>query len=305
MENTSLTLARGWRPALHLLILGLGLLMGEGCARRALLDQAQQAWDAEDFAAAVSHYETFLRENPESEQAAEIRFRAATICARDLHEYDRAIAHFIRLLEDHPDSPDLLKARLRLAECYAAVEKRNEAINEYENLLPLLPDLREKRRLRLQIANLYYEKNDLGQAVVEYRKVASGQEWDDLQVQAALRLAQVAYLRDDLEAAMLAFGQVLDRSQDPAIKRVAQLGMVDCYERVLRFDEALALLQKIDADPAVGTREKEQLQRRMAEMRERQRQRLTAPENPEKMGWGTSRTSRRLPAREASREARP
>jgi tetratricopeptide (TPR) repeat protein len=271
--------------------------MGEGCKRRALLEQAQQAWDAEDFAAAVNHYETFLRENPESEQAAEIRFRAATICARDLHEYERAIAHFIRLLEDHPDSPDLLNARLRLAECYAAVEKRNEAITEYENLLPLLSDLREKRRLRLQIAELYYEKNDLRQAVVEYQKVATGQEWDDLQLQAALRLAQVAYLRDDLEAAMQSFGEVLDRSQDPAIKRIAQLGMVDCYERVLRFDDALAFLQKIDVDPAVGTREKEQLQRRMAEMRERQRQRLNAPENPETMGRGSSLVPRRLPVR--------
>ena len=182
-----------------------------------------------------------------------------------------------------------MKARLRLAECYAAVEKRNEAITEYENLLPLLSDLWEKRRLRLQIAELYYEKNDLRQAVVEYQKVATGQGWDDLQVQAALRLAQVAYLRDDLEAAMQSFGQVLDRSPDAAIKRIAQLGMVDCYERVLRFDEALALLQKIDADPAVGTREKEQLQRRMAEMRERQRQRLASPGNPETMGGASRR----------------
>lgn len=297
IENALWTLAGGWWPALRVFLLGVGLLLGGGCARRALLEQAQQAWDADDFAAAVTHYETFLRENPESEQAAEIRFRAATICARDLHEYDRAIAHFIRLLEDHPDSPDLLKARLRLAECYTAVEKRNEAISEYENLLPLLSDLREKRRLRLQIADLYYDKNDLRQAVVEYQKVASGEQWDDLQVQAALRLAQVAYLRDDLEAAMMSFGQVLDRSQDPAIKRIAQLGMVDCFERVLRFDEALALLQAIDADPAVGTREKEQLQRRMAEMRERQRQRLTAPENPETMSWGASRAARRPPAR--------
>lgn len=274
-ENAAVRIRGNWWIGLPVFVLGVGLLLGGGCARRALLEQAQQAWDADDFGAAVNYYETFLRENPENDQAAEIRFRVATICARDLHEYDRAIAHFIRLLEDHPQFPDLLKARLRLAECYAAAEKRNEAISEYENLLPLLSDSQEKRRLRLQIADLYYDKNDLRQAVVEYQKVAQGQERDDLQVRATLRLAQVAYLRDDLEAAMLAFGQVLERSPDPLIKRIAQLGMVDCYERVLRFDEAVALLQAINSDLTAGTREQEQLQRRIAEMRERQRQRLT------------------------------
>jgi tetratricopeptide (TPR) repeat protein len=276
-------------PSLVFWLIASLLLLG-GCTRPALLDQAQQAWDNDDFASAAAHYETFLREHPESDQVAAIRFRVATICARDLREYDRAISHLIRLLEDHPDSPDTLMGRLRLAECYAASEKPNEAISEYENLLPLLSDAHEKRRLRLQIAELYYEKNDLRQAVVEYQKVLQGDPPDDLYERASLRLGQVAYLRDDLETAMSSFERVVRLTKDPMAKRVAQLGMVDCFERTLRFEEAVSLLETIGTDPTVDSTQKAHLQKRISEMRTRERQRLA---DPAEVDWKSARPARR------------
>ncbi|MFZ4795834.1 MAG: outer membrane protein assembly factor BamD, partial [Blastocatellia bacterium] len=218
------------------ILLMVVILSTVGCSRGALLDQAQQAWDNGDYAAAAGHYETFLREKPQSDEAASVRFRVATVCSRDLKQYDRAIEHFIRLIEDHPKSPDIPAARLRLAECYAAVGKRDEAISEYESLLPSLTDDKERRRLRLNIAELYYEKNDLRQAVVEYRKVVENTGYDELAERAYLRIGQVYYLRDNFDDAVPAYQAVIDNTRDPLVKRVAQSGKVDCYERVLQFD---------------------------------------------------------------------
>lgn len=258
----------GW-----LMLLG-AILLGTACSRRALLDQAQQSWDQGDYAAAANLYEQYLKENPSSDQAASVRFRVATVCSRDLHQYDRAIEHYIRLIEDHPKSPDLLPAHLRLAECYAAVEKRDEAISEYESSLPLVGDEKEKRRLRLNIAELYYEKNDLRQAVVEYQKVVAITGYDELAERAYLRIGQIRYLRDEFDEAIPAYQAVIDQARDPQIKRVAQLGKVDCYERVLQFDLAIKTLEEMAPDPKAP----DYLTRRIAAIREQQRQRSqTAP----------------------------
>lgn len=250
------------------MLLCLVMLLG-GCSRGELLEQSQAAWDSGDYAAAADLAERFLRESPQSDKVAEVRFRVAIICSRDLRDYDRAIGHLIRLIEDHPKSPDLPEARLRLAECYAAVGRSDEAISEYESLLPGVADQREQRRLRLVIADLYYDKNDLRQAVVEYQKVTVVSPADDLSVRACLRIAQVRYLRDEFDEALPAYQVVIDHATDPELKRVAQLGRVDCLERLLQFDQAVAVLEAMPPDP----KSPDYLTRRIAEIRERQRQR--------------------------------
>jgi tetratricopeptide (TPR) repeat protein len=262
-----------------MILLMVVILSTFGCSRGELLEQAQQAWDNGDYAAAAGHYETFLREKPQSDEAASVRFRVATVCSRDLKQYDRAIEHFIRLIEDHPKSPDIPAARLRLAECYAAVGKRDEAISEYESLLPSLTDDKERRRLRLNIAELYYEKNDLRQAVVEYRKVVENTGYDELAERAYLRIGQVHYLRDNFDDAVPAYQAVIDNTRDPLVKRVAQSGKVDCYERVLQFDLAIKTLEEMVPD----SKSPDSNAKRIADLREQQRQRSLVPSA--KLDW--------------------
>jgi TolA-binding protein len=122
----------GWR--LLLVILASALLVS--CARKGeLLDRAQAAWDKGDFAGAAERYEEFLKSSPHHDQAADARFRIANIYYYNLKSYEKAIQHYIHLMEDFPKSPDVTASRLRLAECYVALGKRQEAINEYEGLL--------------------------------------------------------------------------------------------------------------------------------------------------------------------------
>jgi tetratricopeptide (TPR) repeat protein len=263
-----------------LLLTGLLLLM-TACSRGALLEEAQQSWDSGDYAAAADLYETYLRERPQSDDAPQVRYRVGTICARDLRQYDRAIEHFIRLIEDHPRFGEIRDARLRLAECYAAVGKRDEAISEYEGVLPLVSDEKERRRLRLNVAELYYEDNDMRQAIVEYEKVVVGAAYDDLSERAQLRIGQVHYLRDEFEDAIPAYQMVIDNSRDPVVKRVAQLGKVDCHERALQFDLAIKTIEELEADPKAPDFKS----RRIDEIREKQRQRSLVPST--RIDWAT------------------
>lgn len=267
-----------WRwivlPTLAVILLLLG-----SCSRGALLEKAQHAWDAGDFAGAADLYERYLKENPQEDKAQFARLRAATICHRDLKQYDRAIQHYIHLIEDYPKSPDSYQARLRLAECYAAVQKRREAISEYESVLPIAPDEKEKRRIRLQISDLYYDSNDLGQALAEYQKVPANASYDELSERAWLRIGGIRYLRDEFDDAIPAYQVVAQNTGDATIRRLARYGMADCYERVFQFDLAIRTLEQTEPDPkAPGY-----IQQRIAAIRDQQRQRnLTLPSDA---GW--------------------
>jgi tetratricopeptide (TPR) repeat protein len=254
-------------------------LVLSACSRRALLDQAQAAWDSGDYAAAARDYEEFLKVNPQSESAASARFRVATICHRDLKQYDRAIQHYIHLIEDFPKSPDIYQARMRLAECYAVTQRHRQAISEYENLLPSATDAKEKRLIRLNIAELYYELEDLGQAVAEYQKVTANAAYDELSERAYLRISGIRYLRDELEDAVLAFQTVAQHTQDSTIRRTARYNLADCFARMSQYDMAVKTLEETELDP----KSPEYIKRRIAEIREQQRERNLA--SPSSLGW--------------------
>ena len=255
------------------------LISASACSRRALLDQAQAAWDNGDYAAAAQDYEEFLKSNPQSDKAAFVRFRVATIYHRDLRQYDRAVQHYIHLIEDFPKSPDIYQARMRLAECYAATQKRREAINEYENLLPVTADEKEKRSIRLNIAELYYELEDLGQAVAEYQKVTANAAYDELAERAYLRISGIRYLRDELEDAIPAFQAVAQHTQDSTIRRAARFNLADCYARMSQYDTAVKILEETEPDP----KSPEYIKKRISEVREQQRERNLA--SPPSLGW--------------------
>lgn len=269
-----------WKGHRWLILLLATVVIAAGCSRGELLEQAQQAWDSGDYGAAADLYETFLREKPQSEESAQVRYRVGTICARDLRQYERAIEHFIRLIEDHPRFGEIRDARLRLAECYAAVGKRDEAISEYEGVLPLVSDEKERRRLRLNVAELYYEDNDMRQAIVEYTKVVAP-AYDDLSERAQLRIGQLHYLRDEFEDAVPAYQMVINNSKDPVIRRVAQLGMIDCHERALQYDLAIKAVEELEVDPKAPDFKS----RRIDEIREKQRQRSMVPSS--RVDWAT------------------
>jgi tetratricopeptide (TPR) repeat protein len=249
------------------------------CARRALLDSAQAAWDKADYVAAADYYERFLKENPQSDKTEFARFRAATICQRDLKQYDRAIQHYIHFIEEFSKSPDLVQARTQLAYCYGLTGKRREAIGEYEGVMPKIADEKERRRLRLNIADLYFDLNDRGQALAEYQKVVANAPYDDLAERAYLRIGGIRVLRDEYEEAIPAYEMVATNAKDQMVRRAAHLEMAGCYERTFQYDKAIQILERTESDPKAP----DYIQKRIASIREQQRQRNLS--TPSQLGW--------------------
>lgn len=264
------------RRRLSLLACLLLLFSSVGCRKRgaALLEQAQQAWDSNDYATAAARYEDFLRDNPRDPQAAQARFKVANVYLYNLKQQELAIQHYIHLIEDFPKSPELLQARQRLAESYAAAKKPREAIMEYENLLLNAPDFADKRRIRLNVADLYYDLNELGQALAEYQKVIANASYDELTERAQMRVGGIHLIRDEYEDAIAAYQILAQHTQDPGLRRLARYGLIDCYERTYKYDEAVKLLEGTDPDPKTP----DYIKQRIASIRELERQRnLTAP----------------------------
>ena len=74
---------------------------------------------------------------------------------------------------------------------------------------------------------------------------------------------------------------VINNSKDPVIRRVAQLGMIDCHERALQYDLAIKAVEELEADPKAPDFKS----RRIDEIREKQRQRSMVPSS--RVDWAT------------------
>jgi tetratricopeptide (TPR) repeat protein len=241
----------------------------------ALLEQGQIAWDNSDFEGAAKRYEDYLKEDNRSAQAEMARFKLANLYLYNLKKYDLAIQHYIHLLEDFPKFSETLVARERLAESYKGAKDNRTAIQELENLLIAAPDYPEKRRIRLLIADLYFDLNEFGQALAEYDKVTADSAFDELAQRAYLRKAGIHVIRDEFEAALQAYQRVATQTGDSSIRRTARYGMADCYERTFKFDDAVKVLQETETD----LKTPDYLPRRIAAVREQQRQRQIAAPN--------------------------
>lgn len=269
-QKGSLSALRFWLA----LVVACVLVFACACRRRALLDEAQQAWEGGDYAGAAARYEEFIKANPQHERTAEVHFSAANVYFLNLKQYDRAAEHYIHIIENFPKSPNVYKARLRLAECYALQGKRREAISEYENILKFFPDTPDRRQIRLNIADIYYEQ-DLSQALVEYQKVVKDAPYDELSERAELRIGGIRMLRDEFTEAIPAYQSVDQNTKDPAIRRQARYRLADCYERIFDFDAAVRTLEQTERDP----QDPNYIPQHIAGIRERQRQRkLIQPE---------------------------
>ncbi len=257
-------------------LLSLLLIFPCACRKRgaALLEQAQLAWDNNDYATAAARYEDFLRDTPRDAQAATARFKVANVYLYNLKKYELAIQHYIHLIEDFPQAPELPQARLRLAESYAAAKKPREAIMEYETLMLAVPEFADKRRLRLNVADLYYDLNELGQALAEYQKVIANASYDELAERAQIRIAGIHLLRNEFDDAIAAYQIVAQQTRDATLRRMARYGLADCYQLTYKYDTAVKILEGTEPDPQTPN----YLSKRIAAIRELERQRtLAAP----------------------------
>jgi TolA-binding protein len=244
-----------------------------------LLERAREAAEAEDYAAAAAAYEEYLSGAPEGPEAEAARFRLADLYYLKLKQLERARDHYVAFLARYPDSEYERDARRHLAEVNVDLANPTEAIAQYEQLAQEASDAEANREIRLAVADLYSELEDFSQAEIEYQKVVEGAGYDEMTERALLRLASIYHrVWSANERALPLYEQVAGATQDAVVRRQALYGLSEAFVELYRFDEAIAVLGRID-DPA----EADYVAKRTAELERRKREHANTP--PE-VDWG-------------------
>jgi tetratricopeptide (TPR) repeat protein len=263
------SLRRPWRwtrPAAVVLIV-VGLVGACRYNSDGGLQRASEAWDNGEYEQSTELYEQYLERYPDGDSSLGARFKLANIYFANLHRYDRAAGHYREYLNQaSPGDPEARVVRERLAESLSELGRSYEAIAEYENISP--QDQTDRRHIRLHIADIYFDQRNYSQALTEYSKITDNAEYDELSENAYLREASIYQLeRKQYQQALPIYQKVSADTADPKVRRRALYNIVDCYENLFQFDEAIKTYRQIK-DPS----EQPYITRRIAELEQRSRE---------------------------------
>ncbi|MCF7740655.1 MAG: tetratricopeptide repeat protein [Candidatus Marinimicrobia bacterium] len=144
-------------------------------AGQAMFKRAEiRAEEFEEYDQALSDYNRFIEENPESEMVPKAHFQIAMLLENYLEKYDMALEKYQEFAQNYPNSEFTARAMVRSA---AIVE---EKIKDKEEAVSIYLDIAEKykgsptgKKARTKAANLYYEigqyKNSIDQFMQLYR----------------------------------------------------------------------------------------------------------------------------------------
>jgi len=261
------------------------LLLFAGCRSnsRSPVEVAEDAWSAGDCQKAAHEYESYLQKNPKSWGTDKVHFALGNVyclCKQPAQrDPEKGQEQYRLAAEQTSDSALAVTARQRVAEIFVDMNRKSDAIAEYENLLQRYPDTKEKRSIRLAIANLYNDLNNYSQAETEYDKVTTAVSYDLLSEAAYLRVSNIDLLRERYDRAIPVLEKIIANSTDAHIQAQARFSLSEIYVKQFQYDKALDQLKQIkNPSPA----EAEFIKKRTDQI-ERDRQKHTSV--PSDMNW--------------------
>jgi predicted negative regulator of RcsB-dependent stress response len=268
-----------------LVVLLCFLILCSGCRSklRTPVDQAEDAWLAGDCQKAASEYESYLQKNPRTSGTDKVHFALGNVycLCKQVEQRDLAKAQeqYKLAAEQTGDNVLAVTARQRVAEIYVDMNRKSDAIAEYENLLQRYPDTAQKRSIRLAIANLYNDLNNYSQAETEYEKVTTAVSYDQLSEAAYIRVSNIDLLRERYDRAIPVLEKIVTNTNDPHIQAQARFSLSEIYVKQFQYDEALEQLKLIkNPSPA----EAEFIKKRTDQI---QRDRKKHTSTPTDMDW--------------------
>ncbi len=140
------------------------------------------------------------------------------------------------------------EARLIRARAQAATGATEAAIQGLAELLNTNPTPQLAAQAHYRRAEFHQQAGNANAALADYGKVST--TWPDhpLAPYADYRAATIAMKQNDFEAAAEGFEQLVTKHPDHALFNEAQLALATCLERAGKMQEALAVLDTMQAD---------------------------------------------------------
>lgn len=146
----------------------------------------------QEYNQALSDYNRFIEENPNSVMAVKAHYQIATIFDNYLERYDMAFNKYQKIARDHPQSEFAEKALDQAATI--AEEKlsdRQKAIQLYKELINKHPDSNLGEQTRLKLARLYYKEKQYQDAIDQYLFLYRQAPMEEKSIDYILRAADI------------------------------------------------------------------------------------------------------------------
>lgn len=265
--------------------------------------EAEGALRVGSYELAAKYYEGYLQKYPHGEFAERSLYNLGNVYYLRLRDAAKAQIAYEQFLKKYSTSQYAFTTGERLAQLYERdLKDIRKAIEVLEEISLRTPSRNEWRRVRLEIATDYFRLDEFDQALLEYKRLIDDQPKEKFSDEARLKMAAIFEIRKQWREATAQLREVIDHSQCAECKRHAQFEIVDCYESLEQYDQALAVLESISPSPE----DKEFLGQRLAALKKKTRELNTQREvnwerGRQRAPRANSKVSRRKPASAESR----
>lgn len=211
--------------------------------REALFWGADSHYQRGNFGRARVLFRRYLDENPTGEHVGGARYALAWTHFKQ-NRYELAARRFRQFLDGDPDIesdiPYAQDARLRLADCYLALKRYEDAVEVYRRAEG---DGADYALYRAGEALNYADRRD--EALRSLQRLLDRYPSSRWRTQAQYRMATIHFQRQDYEKARAAYRQFLEANPDQSLAPEAQYGIGDSYYNAGSMEEAVQAYRKV------------------------------------------------------------
>jgi tetratricopeptide (TPR) repeat protein len=213
---------------------------------------ADTYWQQGKYGDAARYYERLISRYPNGKLREKVLWDAAVTQYLYLRNIHRAIEIYRLILKESSTQELRLAARRNLGEIYMRdVGDLGQALEETKALCEEVRAPKDHQEADLTLAEVYFKRSEFPKALEVYRKVAAGTADLHLVAKANLRIGSIRQLEHDYRAAIPAYDAVLSGTKCMECLYQARMGLLDSYENLERFEDALKVLSTLEGGDQV------------------------------------------------------
>jgi tetratricopeptide (TPR) repeat protein len=241
--------------ALLVVASGIGVFIytaNRSAGEQELYRTAEAYWQQGKYSDAARYYERLISRYPKGALREKVLWDAAVTQYLYLRNIHRAIEIYGIILKESSNGELRIAARRNLSEIYLRdVGDLSLALEESKALCEEVRTPSDHQKAELELAEVYFKMNDFSKAMECYARVAASTEDMHLVAKANLRIGGIRQLGHDYQAAIPAYEAVLKGTKCAECLHQARMGLLDSYESLERFEDAIKVLKTLEGGEQV------------------------------------------------------